>query len=224
VVNIASRSAGFISKRFDGRLGAELPEPGAVRASSSPPASPSPRPTTSASSAAPCARSWPWRTAPTSTSTSRRPGWSPSRRAATPKLQAICTQGLNLFRLLIGWLKPILPGTAEAAEQFLRIPPLTWAALAEPLLDHEIAKFKPLMTRVDPKADRGHAGGIEGRPGRGIGGAKPPGRGPRRPTEGHLAEDPIAETIDFDAFAKVDLRIARIAKAAPVEGADKLLR
>jgi methionyl-tRNA synthetase len=47
--------------------------------------------------------------------------------------------------------RPILPGTAEAAEQFLRMPPLTWDALAEPLLDHEIAKFKPLMTRVDPK-------------------------------------------------------------------------
>ncbi|MCF8016142.1 MAG: methionine--tRNA ligase, partial [Chromatiaceae bacterium] len=66
------------------------------------------------------------------------------------ELQAICTQGLNLFRLLIGWLKPILPSTAEAAEQFLQIKPLTWDALATPLLDQEIAKFKPLMTRIEP--------------------------------------------------------------------------
>jgi methionyl-tRNA synthetase len=71
----------------------------------------------------------------------------PGREA---ELQGICTQGLNLFRLLIGWLKPILPGTAAASETFLQVPPLIWADLDRPLLDHVIARFKPLMTRVEP--------------------------------------------------------------------------
>jgi methionyl-tRNA synthetase len=65
-------------------------------------------------------------------------------------LQDVCSMGINLFRILIGYLRPILPGTAADAETFLRIEPLTWAAIGEPLLDHEIAPFKPLMTRVEP--------------------------------------------------------------------------
>jgi methionyl-tRNA synthetase len=141
------------------------------------------------------------------------------------KLQGICSQGLNLFRLLIGWLKPILPGTAEAAEAFLQIPPLAWADLGAPVLDHEIAKFKPLMTRVDPHqveavlaASKEDLAAAQ-KPGAGEGSGDAPAGG-----GDHLAKEPIAETIDFDTFAKVDLRIARIAKAAPVEGADKLLR
>jgi methionyl-tRNA synthetase len=137
------------------------------------------------------------------------------------ELQAICTQGLNLFRLLMGWLRPILPGTAEAAEQFLRIPPLTWKALAEPLLDHEIAKFKPLMTRVDPKQIEAMLEASK----EDLVVATNSGASPSEPpVAGHLTRDPIADTIDYDAFAKMDLRIARIAKAAPVEGADKLLQ
>jgi methionyl-tRNA synthetase len=144
------------------------------------------------------------------------------------ELQGICTQGLNLFRLLIGWLKPILPGTAEAAEQFMQIEPLAWDALSQPLLDHEVAKFKPLMTRVEPKhveavleASKEDLAAAQaqtaGQPAAGQGGDTTSGAG-------HVARDPIADTIDFDAFAKVDLRIARIARAAPVDGADKLLQ
>ena len=53
--------------------------------------------------------------------------------------------------MLIGYLRPVLPRTAEASEAFLRIPPLTWADLAQPLLDHEIAPFKPLLTRIEAK-------------------------------------------------------------------------
>jgi len=225
VVNIASRSAGFITKRFDGRLGATLPArelfdefvAGGQSIAEAYERREFSRAVREIMALADRANQYIDEQAP----------WVVAKQAGQDdKLQGICTQGLNLFRLLIGWLKPILPGTAEAAEQFLRIDPLTWADLDQPLLDHDIAKFKPLMTRIDPKqieamleaskedlaaaqqpavasADAGQGGEDAGR---------------------HLAKDPIADTIDFDAFAKVDLRIARIAKAAPVEGADKLLQ
>ncbi len=143
------------------------------------------------------------------------------RRAATQELQDICSMGLNLFRVLIGYLRPILPGTAEAAEAFLQIPPLTWDALPEPLVDHEIAKFKPLMTRVDAKQIEAMVeASKEDLASQDAKKTKPH----ETQSEGHLTKDPIADTIEFGDFAKVDLRIARIVEADHVEGADKLLQ
>ena len=220
VVNIASRSAGFITKRFDGRLAAELPSPALFDEFIA--AGPAiadayerrefSRAVREIMALADRANQYIDETAP----------WVVAKQAGREaELQGICTQGLNLFRLLIGWLKPILPGTAEAAEAFLQIPPLTWADLSQPLLDHEIAKFKPLMTRVEPaqvqamlEASKEDLAAADARK------VKPH----ETQTEGHLAANPIAETIDFDAFAKVDLRIARIAEAGLVDGADKLLK
>ncbi|PVV08734.1 MAG: methionine--tRNA ligase [gamma proteobacterium symbiont of Ctena orbiculata] len=135
------------------------------------------------------------------------------------ELQAICSDGLNLFRLLIGYLRPILPGTAEMAEAFLQIEPLTWDQLDTPLTGHSIGKFKPLMTRVDPKhieAMLEHSKGDLA--------AQVPDKPAKPAADSPLARDPIADTIQFDDFAKLDLRIARIAKAEHVEGADKLLQ
>ncbi len=135
------------------------------------------------------------------------------------ELQAICSDGINLFRLLIGYLRPILPGTAEAAETFLQVESLTWQQLATPLTGHLIGKFKPLMTRVDPKqieAMLEHSKEDLA--------AQAPAKSAKPATDSPLAKDPIAETIQFDDFAKLDLRIARIAKAEHVEGADKLLQ
>ena len=65
------------------------------------------------------------------------------------EVQAVCGMGLNLFRLLMIYLKPVLPGVATAVEQFLHIAPLRWTDLEKPLLDHAIAEFKPLMQRVE---------------------------------------------------------------------------
>ncbi|PVV19522.1 MAG: methionine--tRNA ligase [gamma proteobacterium symbiont of Ctena orbiculata] len=135
------------------------------------------------------------------------------------ELQAICSDGLNLFRLLIGYLRPILPGTAEMAEAFLQIEPLTWDQLDTPLTGHSIGKFKPLMTRVDPKhieAMLEHSKGDLA--------AQVPDKPAKPAADSPLARDPITDTIQFDDFAKLDLRIARIAKAEHVEGADKLLQ
>jgi methionyl-tRNA synthetase len=137
------------------------------------------------------------------------------------ELQAICSMGLNLFRLLIGYLRPILPATAEKSEAFLQVAPLTWEALSQPLLDHEVAKFKPLMTRIEASAIEAVVEAskedLKAQPGAAR-------EYHEHVVEGHLSKDPIADTIDYADFAKVDLRIARIAKAEHVDGADKLLQ
>ncbi len=129
--------------------------------------------------------------------------------------------GINLFRLLIGYLRPILPATAEKSEAFLQVEPLTWNALAMPLTSHAIAKFNPLMTRIegtqieamvnDSKEDLTATDAKKTKP-------------HETATEGHLAKDPIADEIEFGDFAKVDLRVVKILKAEHVEGADKLLQ
>ncbi|WP_242477172.1 methionine--tRNA ligase [Halochromatium glycolicum] len=150
VVNIASRTAGFISKRFDGRLAAELASPALFetfaeanqRIADAYEAREYSRAVREIMILADQANQYIDEQAP----------WVVAKQEGRDaELQRICTQGLNLFRLLIGWLKPVLPATAEAAEQFLQIEPLTWSQLETPLLDHGIAKFKPLMTRIEPK-------------------------------------------------------------------------
>ncbi|QFT85333.1 Methionine--tRNA ligase [Halomonas sp. THAF12] len=128
----------------------------------------------------------------------------------------ICSVGINLFRQLMVYLAPVLPEMAEGARAFLKLDSLDWDSRQELLVDHEIAKFKPLMTRVErdridamieaSKEDLVEEQKLKETP------------------KGPLADTPIAETIDFGDFAKVDLRIARIAKAEYVEGADKLLQ
>lgn len=64
-------------------------------------------------------------------------------------VQLVCTQGLNLFRLLMIYLKPILPQTAKKVEAFFDIPELKWDSLNSPLLDHTISLFQPLIQRID---------------------------------------------------------------------------
>lgn len=66
-----------------------------------------------------------------------------------PEVQAICTMGINLFRILITYLKPILPLMAEASEHFLNCAALTWDSIDTPLLHHRINSFQPLMVRVE---------------------------------------------------------------------------
>ena len=127
---------------------------------------------------------------------------------------AICTTALNVFRLLVLYLKPVLPGLAERAEAFLDIPPLTWADADTLLLDHPINKFKPLLSRVD----MAHIEAML---------ADSRDTNPAASTGEAAAKDAAEEeddTITIDDFLKVKLRAARIVKAAPVEGADKLLQ
>ncbi|MFC2991620.1 methionine--tRNA ligase [Halomonas tibetensis] len=128
----------------------------------------------------------------------------------------ICSVGLNLFRQLMVYLAPVVPAMAEGAREFLRLESLDWHSRHEVLLNQKIAKFKPLMTRVEPeKIDAMMAASKEDL----VEEQKL-----KETPKGPLAEAPIADEIGFDDFIKVDLRIARIAKAEYVKGADKLLK
>lgn len=131
------------------------------------------------------------------------------------EVQAICTQGLNLFRQLAVYLKPVLPETIAQAEDFLNIEPLVWSDAAVPLLAHRINKFKPLMTRIEAQSIENMQAQTQAEQ------AQPP---VTPVASGPLADEPIAETISFEDFAKLDLRVVEIIKAQAVEGADKLLQ
>ena len=130
------------------------------------------------------------------------------------EVQQVCTAGINAFRSLCIYLKPVLPNLVGEAEAFLNCGELSWKDLQAPLLDHQINKFKPLMTRVESDA-------IE----RMIEESKESLEEVSTiDLDSPLSKDPISEQINFDEFSKIDLRIAKIVKAEHVDGADKLLQ
>ncbi len=138
--------------------------------------------------------------------------WKLAKQEGTEaEVLTICTQGLNCFRALITWLKPVLPQLAQKAEAFLG-ETLDWEGPLRFRGGEAINKFKPLLTRVekdqvDAMIDASKEEEV-----------------PTPKVEGPLADDPIAEEIEFGDFAKVDLRVVKIIGAEHVEGADKLLR
>jgi methionyl-tRNA synthetase len=135
------------------------------------------------------------------------------QQGAEQQVQDVCSVGLNLFRVLITCLAPVLPATAEKSRAFLGLETLDWAALAEPLEDHRIGAFQPLMTRVEADAVQA------------VREASRTDLQAAAPAAASLpAADPIGATISYDDFARIDLRIARIVKAQAVEKADKLLQ
>jgi len=218
VVNIASRCAGFLTKRFDGRMADRLADPGLYRAfvdrgeaiAESFEGREYSRAMREVMALADQANAYiderkPWQLAK-----------EPGREA---ELQATCSLGLELFRVLALYLKPVLPRLAAKAEDFLDVAPLTWEDLDRPLLGHRIRPFTPLMTRVDPgrveamtDAAKGGAGEVADESAR-AGGAAPI---PVAPAS--------SATITIDDFARVDLRVARVTAAEAVAGADKLLK
>jgi methionyl-tRNA synthetase len=124
----------------------------------------------------------------------------------------VCTLGINMFRALLTYLKPVLPALTAKAEEFLG-ETLSWAAPVQFRGGDQINTFVPLLTRVEKdKVDAMLEASKEA-----LASATPKASGP-------LVDDPIAAEIEFGDFAKVDLRIALIANAEHVEGSDKLLR
>ena len=219
VVNIASRCAGFIKKRFEGRLSGTVDQPELydtfVKAGSEIAALYEKREFGRAvreiMALADLANQYIDEKAP----------WVLAKQEGRDEeLHAICSTGINLFRVLMGYLKPVLPQMAKESEAFLNIEPMTWHSQSEPLTNHAVNKFKPLMTRVD--RDRIEAM-IEDSKEDLISEAKAS-SGPAASSGKGSDIEPIAETIAFEDFARLDLRVARIARAEHVEGADKLLR
>jgi len=214
VVNIASRCAGFINKRFDGMLADSISEAGLyedfIQASESIAGKYESREYSHAMreimALADRANQY----------IDEHKPWVLIKQAGEEKtVQDVCSTGLNLFRVLITYLKPVLPKLAAEAEAFLNAGELSWNSMLTPLTAHKINTFKPLMTRVEQdkvdamtEASKDRPVAVEN----------------EKTTSGPLTDDPISEEIKFDDFTKVDLRIAKIVKAEQVEGADKLLR
>ncbi|WP_272678077.1 methionine--tRNA ligase [Providencia sp. PROV019] len=210
VVNLASRNAGFIAKRFDGKLSANLAEPELyqqfIDAANVIGEDFSNREYNKAireiMALADIANRYVDEKAP----------WVVAKQEGKDQeLQDICSMGINLFRVLMTYLKPVLPGLTERAEAFLNSE-LSWDAISTPLLNHSVAPFKALFNRIEmAKVDAMVEASKESIK-------------PVQQLTGPLADDPIQETITFDDFAKIDLRIALIKQADFVEGSDKLLK
>lgn len=138
-------------------------------------------------------------------------------------LQWVCSVALQMFRLLTIYLKPMLPRLAKSAESFLNVKSLRWSD-SQNLLpsSHTVNEYHHLLTRIDPKQIESL---VEANKQNLQAAVQPEPHSQQRHAEHqqHTIQ-PIADTISIDDFAKIDLRIARIAKAEHVEGADKLLK
>ncbi len=214
VVNIASRCAGFINKRFDGKLAANMStnslSQACIAASDS---------IAEAYEDREFARAMREIMALADKANQyideKQPWVCIKDEARHDEVHDVCTIGINCFRQLVILLKPVLPKLATEAEAFLNVKPLYWHDLANDLLSHDINRFKPLMTRIDKVyIDRM------------IEASKEAEAAEKKITSQNKDSDiePIDAEINYDDFAKLDFRIARIVKAKRVEKSDKLLQ
>ncbi len=213
VVNIASRCAGFIQRKFSNTLASSLPQPELYAAFVAQ------RETIANDFEGRNYQSAMRRVMLLADEANRyvdeaKP-WQKIKQAGQESaVHDICTQGINLFRVLMTYLAPVLPFTARRAEAFLGLDLNDWRALDQPLLDRVINTFEPLLTRIDPlKIEAIIADSRESMQNAAAAGAVKP-----------AAFEPLADEIDLDTFSRIDLRIARIIKAEAVPNADKLVK
>lgn len=224
-INIASRAAGFISKRFAGQLAAALPQPASL-------ASPVCYAGELESGAALLAHLQQQADSIAQALEAReyaralrevmgladkvnayvdanKPWELAKQEGQEARLHEVCSVLINAFRLLMIYLKPVLPKLAADVEAFLNIAPLTWQDASQLLLGHSIQPYQHLMTRIDPKQIEAlieaNKQSLDAAP---------------------AAADiePFADTIGIDDFAKLDLRVATVLDCKLVDGSDKLLQ
>ncbi|MGH8129249.1 MAG: methionine--tRNA ligase [Steroidobacteraceae bacterium] len=204
LVNIASRSASFIHRGFGGRLADELPDPALYRDFVD--AGVGVMEAWEALEYAAAVREIMALADRANLYIDRRKPWLAAKDPArAAEVQSVCTQGLNLFRILMAFLKPVLPATAERAEAFLGARIAHWRDIETPLVGTTIGEYRPLATRVDPVTVQKLVD---------------------PPMTANASDPPAAEpaTIGTEEFARIDLRVARIEAAELVEDADRLLR
>ncbi|MEH8022400.1 methionine--tRNA ligase [Rheinheimera metallidurans] len=225
VVNIASRCASFISKRYDGKLSATVAEPQLLAEF-----------VAAGDSIADSFEHREFARAIRDIMTladkanqyidAKAPWVLVKDDSKQQEAHDVCSMGINLFRVLMHYLKPVLPLMAAETEAFLNTE-LSWNNYQQALTNHAISPFKALMQRVDPvkvaamveaskdnlqpqvaaKAEASKTVKVE-----------------QQSLNASTEREPIAETINIDDFAKIDLRVAKIVKASAVEGADKLVQ
>jgi methionyl-tRNA synthetase len=205
-INIASRAAGFLSKRFDGVLSASIGAEGRQLLDDL------------MAARVPIATLYDEREFGKALRETmlladqvngyvdlHKPWELAKKPDAAAELHEVCTICIEAFRLLTVYLKPVLPKLAADVEAFLRIPPLSFDDAKHRLGAHTIGEYRHLMQRVDTKMLDALF------------------EAPAAPQEKVGGED-LAPTIELADFAKVDLRIARIVECEAVEGSTKLLR
>ena len=205
-VNIASRCAGFINKQFNGRLASTLDNPelyaefvqAGDRIAEFYEGREYSRAMRDVMKLADRANQYidenkPWKLA--------------ADEKLLPRVQLVCTQGLNLFRVLTSYLAPVLPGITTAVEEFLACGPLTWNGRELPLLGTDVNPFKPLLIRIDEKAVNNMV------------------EQSKQTLPGEASSEPEGnQPISIDEFLNVDLRVAKVIEAEAVDGAEKLIR
>jgi len=225
-VNLASRCAGFIEKRFDGQLAASLPEPGMY--------------SHFVAQLQPIAAAYARNEAATALRLTmaladeanqyidaHKPWVLAKQEGADAQLQAVCTQGLNLFRVLAVALAPVMPRVAWHVEVFLAAPVADWNALSSPLLVHRIQQYTPLFTRIDPKQIETMIDASKDTLTPAPSGPANAASNAAKPAPAAAAVEPgskQSEFIGMDDFGKLDLRIGKVLECGFVEGSDKLLR
>jgi methionyl-tRNA synthetase len=208
-VNIASRAAGFIAKRFGGKLGA-LSEDGQALLAALREQKDAIVAAYEGRDTARAAREIMLLCDRVNAYVDANKPWELAKKEGMEaRLHDVCSTCIEAFRILTIYLKPMLPGVAAEVANFLIVPPESFADVDQPLgKDHQIGEYKHLMQRVDPK----QLEALFEPPAAPVAEAVKPGG------------EEIAETISIDDFAKIDLRIARIVECKPVEGSTKLLQ
>lgn len=232
-VNLASRCAGFIEKRFDGQLAAALPDPTMVARF--------------VTQLAPIADAYTRNEAATAVRLTmaladeanryiddHKPWVLAKLDGGDAQLHAVCTQGLNLFRVLAAALKPVLPRVTSQAEAFLAAPVAHWSDLDAPLLAHRINAYTPLFTRIDPKQIETMTEASKDSlmpttaalPTPAVAAVAAPAakQVAKQPVANAAPTSTAASTIGIDDFAQLDLRVGKVVACEFVEGSDKLLR
>ena len=228
VVNIASRCAGFISKRFDGKLATSYPDELVDDYKSFTSAQHIIMQYYEQREFGKAMREIMLLAEHANTYINDAEPWVKIKdESQAESVQQICTVGLNYFRIIVTYLSPVLPELARKSEEFLNTS-LTLTNLDQPLCDHPINRFKPMMTRVEQaqvdkildetKASEPSVGSAAGSAASGSNAA-----GKANAATGNVIE-PIKPEIEIDDFNKIDLRVAVIRDAQPVEGADKLIQ
>ena len=210
-VNIASRSAGFIAKRFDGQLAASVADLDILA-----------RLQAAAEELAAAFEAREYAKALRDVMAladmvnvyvdANKPWELAKQEGQDARLQEVCTVLINAFRLLTIYLKPVLPKLAEGVEAFLDVAPLAWGDAQTLLLGKKINAYQHLMQRIDPalidKLIEANKENMQA----------------TQDTPAAAAHEPLAETIKIDDFAKVDLRVGKVLECGFVEGSDKLLQ
>ncbi|MGO3346062.1 MAG: methionine--tRNA ligase [Marinomonas sp.] len=219
VVNIASRTASFIGKKFDGQLATDVSEGEMIQSFID--AGDIIAEYFEGREYGKAIREIMRLADVANTYIADQAPWVLAKDEATlPKVQEVCTVALNLFSILATYLKPVMPYLVADAESFLG-KELTWDNRSELLFGNTVNKFKPLMGRIDQKQIDAII--AEGKEAAEAELAEQEAAQPKK-EESELSKEPIEAEINFDDFAKVDLRIALIAKAEHVEKANKLLK